>query len=427
MTIQVAVKRSYTLHPTQQIVHDCPARFRILRAGRRWGKTRLGILEAVESGMGGGRAWWVGPTYKVGEEGWQPLRQMARHWVGVKVREVDKTIEFPNGGLVQIRSATDPTESLIGAGLDFVVLDEAAKLPKAAWYEALRPALADRLGRALFISTPEGHNWFWELHEESVHRGPDWARFHFPSSANPYLPASEIEDMARDMPAISYQQEILAEFVSLKGSRYDWGWARFYTVRDGAVWKYGRNDEGWEGTPVRLDSTVKFCTVDLATSMRTSADWTVIVSCAVQGPDLFVLNLVRRRMEGPDIVPAIVEQVAKHRLAVAHIESAGFQLSVVQEARRKGLPVMELKANKDKVARSLTLEARMQGGNVWLPKEAEWVDGLRRELLAFPFGQYDDQVDALAYAAAVMLSPKLPDWSKAGVEEGLEKVSEWRI
>ena len=89
-----------------------------------------------------------------------------------------------------------------------------------------------------------------------------------------------------------------------------------------------------------------------------------------------------------------------------------------REARRDGLPVKELRADKDKVARSLPLEARMEHGTVWFPRDAAWLPDLQRELLSFPVGEHDDQVDALAYAAAAMSQSKIVhDWSQAGPDD----------
>ena len=90
--------------------------------------------------------------------------------------------------------------------------------------------------------------------------------------------------------------------------------------------------------------------------------------------------------------------------AVAHIEKAGYQLAIVQMAQREGLPVRELLADRDKLARALPLGARMEAGHVWFPRDAPWLSVLERELLAFTGGQqaeHDDQVDALAYAVRV--------------------------
>lgn len=409
---KVDVVRSYSLHPAQQTVFDSTARFRVLAAGRRFGKSRLGVLEAVEVGLRGGRAWWVAPTYKLAQEGWRPLRNLARRWQGVRVLEVDKEVDLPNGGLIQVRSADDPA-ALRGAGLDFVVVDEAAFLSEEAWTEALRPALADRKGRALFISTPKGANWFRDLYDRAPSR-EGWARFQYPSTANPFIDPAEIEAAAADLPSLVWRQEFLAEFVEAEGARFKPEWFRYYTptVRDGLLWfPLGER-------MVDARECERFCTVDLAASLKTSADWTVICSCAAWQGELIVLDVVRRRMEGPDILPAIRDQFQRHDLRVAHIESSGFQLALVQEARRDGLPVRELRPDKDKVARSLPLEARMEHGQVWFPREAPWLADLQRELLAFPLAEHDDQVDALAYAAAVMSAParKRVDWSTAGAD-----------
>jgi hypothetical protein len=89
---------------------------------------------------------------------------------------------LPGGGTVQVRSADNP-DALRGEGLDFVVVDECAYVAEAAWQEALRPALSDRLGRAMFISTPAGRNWFWRHYQRGL-EGGDWQSWSFPTSDN---------------------------------------------------------------------------------------------------------------------------------------------------------------------------------------------------------------------------------------------------
>ena len=56
-------------HPAQTQVAASPARFRVLVAGRRFGKTMLGTFECMNAAVNGGRAWWVAPTYKQAQEG----------------------------------------------------------------------------------------------------------------------------------------------------------------------------------------------------------------------------------------------------------------------------------------------------------------------------------------------------------------------
>src|SRR3990170_5790684 len=131
-------------HPGQVAVHTSPARFKVLAAGRRFGKTRLGVNECYTVASKGGRAWWVAPSYKMSEVGWRPIRRMGGR-AGAEVRLSDRRIVLPNGGEITVRSADDPN-SLRGEGLDLVIMDECAFMHEEAWTEALRPALSDRQG-----------------------------------------------------------------------------------------------------------------------------------------------------------------------------------------------------------------------------------------------------------------------------------------
>src|SRR5512133_604090 len=95
-------------HPGQLEEHNSTARFRVLDAGRRWGKTRLGVMECIDAAAKGGTAWWVSPTYKMSEVGWRPLRSMCSRIPGVEVSLADRRVNFPRGGSVTIRSADNP-------------------------------------------------------------------------------------------------------------------------------------------------------------------------------------------------------------------------------------------------------------------------------------------------------------------------------
>jgi len=201
-------------HPGQKEVHDYEARFKILACGRRWGKTRLGVNECLDVATRGGRAWWIAPTYKTSEVGWRPLQRIGRR-AGAMVNKADRRIMFPRGGEVAIRSADNP-DSLRGEGLDFLVMDECAYIRERAWTEVLRPALSDREGHAMFISTPAGRNWFWRLYQRAA-TSDEWHAWSFPTSANPYIEQKEIQT-ARDMlPEQTFRQEYLAEFIEDAG------------------------------------------------------------------------------------------------------------------------------------------------------------------------------------------------------------------
>ena len=208
-------------HLGQMEVAQSPARFRVAACGRRrWGKTRLGAALCVKTAADGGRAWWVAPTYPVAMVGWRLIRRLALQVPGAEVRQSERLVTFPNGGEIQVRSADNP-DSLRGEGLDFVVMDECAFIHEDAWQEAIRPALSDRKGRAMFISTPKGRNWFYRLWLRCVDDyDHEWHGWQLPTAANPYIDPAEIEAARLGLPERVFAQEYLAQFLDDAGGAF---------------------------------------------------------------------------------------------------------------------------------------------------------------------------------------------------------------
>jgi len=205
------------LHQAQDEVRKYISRYKVLACGRRWGKTRLGSLLCMAVGLRRGRAWWVAPSYKMAEVGWRGIRTLAAQIPGSEIKLGDRLVILPSGGTVQVRSADDP-QSLRGEGLDFAVLDECAFMREAAWTESLRPALSDRLGRAMFISTPKGRNWFWRLWQRGQDTSEaDWQSWQRPTAENPFIIPAEIKAARHDLPERIFQQEYLAMFLEDAG------------------------------------------------------------------------------------------------------------------------------------------------------------------------------------------------------------------
>lgn len=202
------------LHRHQWAVHTHPARHKMIRWGRRAGKTYLGAVKCYETAGRGGFAWWVAPTYKLSNAGWRRIlgwgMELERRGLAT-VRRADREVMLNTGGWIAVRSADDP-QSLRSEGLDLVVLDEVSYMQETAWTEALRPALADRRGSSMHIFTPRGRNWVYRLEMQALSRD-DWHAWHGPSSINPYLDPAEIEIMQEQMTERVYRQEILAEYV----------------------------------------------------------------------------------------------------------------------------------------------------------------------------------------------------------------------
>lgn len=92
-------------------------------------------------------------------------------------------------------------------------------MKEEAWDLALRPALMDKQGVAWFTGTPKGKNWYFKLWTRGQDKKQtDYESWNYPSSNNPYLPQSEIDEFARDMPDLAYKQEILGLFIEDVGS-----------------------------------------------------------------------------------------------------------------------------------------------------------------------------------------------------------------
>jgi Terminase large subunit, T4likevirus-type, N-terminal len=194
-------------------------RFRVLVAGRRFGKTYLANVELFRAASGPGRkAWYVAPTYRQAKRiAWAPLKELTRPYWASKPQESDLRIELQGGGTIALRGA-DSYDSLRGEGLDFVVLDEYASMAPAAWNQVLRPALADRKGGALFIGTPRGFNHFYDLYEGAQNQ-PDWATFHFSTEEGGNVAPDELQSAARELDERVYRQEFRASFENLTSGR----------------------------------------------------------------------------------------------------------------------------------------------------------------------------------------------------------------
>lgn len=389
--------------PHQLEVLRDPARNKVVVCGRRWGKTKTGELACVEGhgprqggfrgALDGGNVWWIAPTFPIASQIWRALKSSLRDgWC--EKNENERRILMPGGGSITVKSADNP-DSLRGDGLDGAVLDEAAFMSHEAWAACIRPALADKQGWAMFLTTPQGLNWFYELWMDIPHR-PGWRGWQRPSSDNPIITPNELQGARREMGEHRFAQEFEAQFLSPGGGhfkalwwepRYDWRGEKHVALPDGKVF--------------HVENLTTYATVDLAASVKTTADYSVVMVFG-RAPDgrVVVLDVDRARREGPDLVPAMRRAVTKWDLSSVWVERVGFQLAIVQEAQRAGVPVRELETKGDKVARSLPATAAFEGGRLLLPRTAPWLDALVSELLSFPNGQHDDQVDCVSYGVA---------------------------
>jgi len=367
-------------------VHNSDARFKVLSAGRRWGKTRLGVNECLDVAAQGGRAWWVSPSYKTSEVGWRPLRQITRKIPGAEIRLVDRVVNFPGGGFVAVRSADNP-DSLRGEGLDFVVMDECAFMQKEAWTEAIRPALSDRQGKVLFISTPKGRNWLWEIYQRGVSGEDGWQSWTFPTSSNPFIAKEEIEAAKRDLPEMIFRQEYLAEFIDDAGGV-------FRRVQEAAVLEPKEYEEGKQ----------YIAGVDVAASV----DFTVVSVLDAESKEMVYLDRFNR-VDYPVLIDRLESVYHRYHLTSMVVETNSIGRPVIDELATRGLnivPFTTTSATKQAIIQSL--QSALENGSILVLNNPVLIG----ELLSFeskrapsgsftysaPDGMHDDCVMSLAIA-----------------------------
>ena len=186
------------------------------------------------------------------------------------------------------------------------------------------------------------------------------------------------------------------------GNKFKRAWFRYFEIDDEHVVLHTPGEEQ-ERKRVPLNRCWCFQTCDPAGSTKTSADYFVLGTWLVTPQrDLLLRDVIRTRLEGPD-QPKLFEQgYRRWNPKLQGVETKNMGLTLYQELRRKGLPVKDLKAEVDKETRALPVMARMEAGTVYFMQGAPWLGDYEDELLVFPNGEYDDQVDVTSYAGIIV-------------------------
>jgi len=211
----------------QKEVMRSDARFRVIDAGRRWGKTKLAAHEVVRAAREPeSMNWWVANTYKNVRRGYREVVKQTPPRLLAKDPPMDTSqnlaLHFKNGATIEFYSGERP-DSMAGEGVDFVIMDEGGLMKDEVWYRTVRPTLMDTGGRALIISTPRGHNWFWELWVRGNERRAGFESWRFPQTSNPYVPDEETAESKEELPELMFRQEIMAEFLASGASIFGLG------------------------------------------------------------------------------------------------------------------------------------------------------------------------------------------------------------
>jgi phage FluMu gp28-like protein len=215
--------KGFKPRPSQKEFLLSTARFKVISAGRRFGKTIAALNWLLEGALNhrGWNSMWVAPTYRQGRYAFKRLMSALRLSGGMsiisRVSESDMVIEFINHSSISFRTAEN-YDNLRAEGINRLVIDEAARIPKAAWEEVLRPAISDTGGDVMFISTPKGRNWFYHLWLMGKNpEFPDYQSWRFDSSDNPKIRPEDIELARKTLPENVFKQEFMAEFIEEAG------------------------------------------------------------------------------------------------------------------------------------------------------------------------------------------------------------------
>ena len=216
---EATIDIGYTPRPLQRDLHAMldTNRFNVVVAHRRFGKTvcmiNHMIKRAIEETRPNPRLHYVSPTYRQSKlVAWDYLKTFTSGIPGTKYHETELRCDLPTGARITLLGAENPS-SLRGIYSDFVVMDEVASMPESIFPEIIRPALSDRKGSCAFISTPQGHNYFFELWEAAA-ANKGWARAMYKASDTGIVDDDELEAARATMTESQYLQEFECSFVA---------------------------------------------------------------------------------------------------------------------------------------------------------------------------------------------------------------------
>ena len=312
------------------------------------------------------------------------------------------------------RLATSVGGTLTGRGGNFVIIDDPMK-PQEAYSEAARDSvkqwysntlltrLDDKTQDAIIVVMQRLHvddlvgylreqgGWTHlnlpAIAEAECSIALDSTRSHVRRIGDLLHPEREsqavLDDLKRSMGSFDFGAQYQQEPVADGGNLIKWKWFKFY-----------------DNPPVRQPGDKIIVSCDTAMSSKDLASYSACVVLQVREETVFVLDVLRERLEFPDLRRAIVDIHHRWRRATNNyallIEDKGSGMSLIQDLKRDGIRAIAVDPQGDKAMRMNAQTARIEAGAVYLPRSAAWLDEFRRELLAFPAGRHNDQVDALS-------------------------------
>ena len=380
----------------QKKVFNDEARFKVIAAGRRTGKSRLAawllIINALQAERG--HVFYVAPTQGQARDiMWSILLELGHPVIaGSHINNLQ--IKLINGATISLKGADRP-ETMRGVSLKFLVMDEYADMKPEVWEQILRPALADQKGSALFIGTPMGRNHFYELFKYAeLGDDEDFKSWHFTSYDNNLIDPTEIDRAKRSMSSYAFRQEFMASFEAMGSEMFKEEWIKYEESEpDGGEYYIAIDMAGFEE-------------VGKKRTKNTKLDSTAIAVVKVQDDgNWWIANIITGRWDLNTTAEKILQAVRDYKPISVGIEKGIARqavMSPLSDLMRKYqvfFRVDELShANKKKTDRVMwALQGRFENGVISLNK-GEWNMKFLDELFQFPNELvHDDTVDALAY------------------------------
>ncbi len=406
---------NFQLLKWQQEVFKDPHRFKVVAAGRRCGKSRLSAVTLLIEALNcpeGSSVMYVAPTLGQARSIiWDLLHDLGRPVI--KSSHVNNLeITLINGRKILVRGADNP-DSLRGVSLVYLVMDEVAFIKDEVWQKILRASLSDKKGRALFISTPSGRNWFYDIFKLGQ-EGTDeeWKSWHFTTADNETIDPKEIEAAKRSLSSFAFKQEYLSSFDTAGADVFKQEW-----VKKGA--------EPNNGSYVIAIDLAGFEDIAAGSQNKKRLDETAIAIVKVaDNGDWFVKEIQHGRWDIKDTCFRILKVIKEYEPIQIGIERGTAKnavMTVLQDMMRQYNTFAHIQTlthgNKKKTDRVIwALQGRFEHGKVILNEDEDWAE-FEDQLIMFPTkGVHDDLVDALAYIEQLAISSFMPDYDEEEYE-----------
>ena len=392
------------LHPAQLEIFNSTARFKVVSAGRRFGKSRLAawilIIKALQSESKD--VFYIGPTFQQAKDiMWNMLKELLHGTDLIETtHENTATMKLVNGRRISLKGSDRP-DTLRGVGLAYVVLDEYASMKVEVWEQIIRPTLSDVKGGALFIGTPAGKNHFYDLYLEAE-KDEDWEAFQYTSIDNPLIDPKEVEVARRTMSTQAFRQEFEASFVSFTGGIFKNEWI-----------KYDEN-EPEEGNFVIAVDPAGFESVEKERGLKGSKlDETAISIVKIHGDKWWVKDILHGRWNIKETASKILQAAIENQATTVGIEAGALKNAILpylqDEMRTQGrwVVITDVTHGGKKKADRITwaLQGRLEHGKITFNRNSNWNSELETQLIEFPSkGTHDDIIDSLAYIDQVSVA-----------------------